>query len=157
MRVRRPRIVIRTTRRALGEGFRAGQRRLPRETGGIILGWRDTGLIHVEQLLEVPDPHAHYVNYERSHDAAQRALKAALAQLPPDTLQGYVGEWHTHPVEHPPSKQDRKELRAIARTTGKPVVLMVLAAGGAGRWHPTALTAHGRPLRAIPTRIEELP
>lgn len=145
------------TGEALEGGRKIAQGRLPHETGGIVLGWRDTGCIHVERLIEVRDSNAQRVTYERNHAAAQVALKAAIAEEPSDTLLGYVGEWHSHPAPQSPSRQDRKELRAIGRMIAQPVVLIVLATSGGGDWHPYAMTAAGRTIRATAVRMKEEP
>lgn len=145
------------TGEALEGGRKIAQGRLPHETGGIVLGWRDTGCIHIERLIEVRDPNAQRVTYERDHAAAQAALKAALAEEPADTFLGYVGEWHTHPARQSPSRQDRKELRAIGRMTAQPVALIVLATSGGGDWHPYAMTAAGRTIRATAVHTKEEP
>lgn len=133
---------------ALDGGCCIAKRRLPLETGGILLGSRDANHIHVERLIEVGDANAQHATYERNHAAAQAALKVAKAELPPDSLLGYVGEWHTHPVQQAPSRQDHKELKAIGRMTAQPVAMIVLATSGVGRCQPYALTASGRTVRA---------
>lgn len=119
-----------------------------------MLGWRDDGFIHVDRLIEVRDPNAQHLTYERDHAAAQAALQATLAALPAETLLGYVGEWHTHPARQPPSRQDRKELRAIGRMIAQPVVLIIIATSSCGDWRPYAMTASGRTIQATAVRTK---
>jgi proteasome lid subunit RPN8/RPN11 len=145
---------VRIDESALDEGLAIAQQRLPLETGGILLGWRDVGCIHVAQFIEVWDPNAQHVTYERNHAAAQAALRAAKAELPLDSLLGYVGEWHTHPTLQPPSRQDRKELKAIGRMGAQPLAMIVLSSSGE-RWQPFAVAAAGRTVRAAVSTDEE--
>jgi integrative and conjugative element protein (TIGR02256 family) len=155
VRFRRTPPGVSLAKHALDEGCRIAQRSLPLETGGIVLGWREAECIHVDRLIEVRDPNAQDVTYERNHERARAALKKTQAQLPPDSLLGYVGEWHTHPAPQPPSRQDRKELKAIARSIAQPLVMMVLATSGSGHWYPYALTASGRTVRGASVNTQE--
>lgn len=129
----------------LGNGI-AGDR-LPHETGGILLGWQEESHIHIDRFLEVLHSNPETMTYERNHGAAQAALKAALVDLPGGSLLGYVGEWHTHPAPERPSRQDRKEIKAIGRRRAQPVALVVFAACVDGKWTTHALVANGRTIR----------
>lgn len=119
-----------------------------RETGGILLGWRHPGGIHVEQALEVPDRQAGHTWYRRRHAPAEAALAAALGQVPEESDLGYVGEWHTHPAPAGPSFCDRRELRRISGRTTHEVALLVAAYDkSTSTWVPVGLTALRRRVR----------
>ncbi|MDW3217753.1 MAG: Mov34/MPN/PAD-1 family protein [Acidimicrobiales bacterium] len=119
-----------------------------RETGGILLGWRHPGGIHVERVLEIPDRQAGHTWYRRRHAPAEAALTAALDQLPEDCDLGYVGEWHSHPAPVGPSFCDRHELRRISGKTAREVALLVAALDpGMSTWVPFGLTAYRRRMR----------
>lgn len=98
----------------------------PLETGGILLGWREDETIVVSHVLQIGDPHASTHEYTRSDHDAQRALDA-FRSISPDARIGYVGEWHSHPVDQPPSHIDYDSLRQLARETEHEVALAVFA------------------------------
>jgi proteasome lid subunit RPN8/RPN11 len=154
MKLRRPPPSVQIENGALPDICVTAQERMPLETGGILLGWRDIDCIHVARFIEVRDPNAQHGKYQRDHAAAQAALHLARADFHPDSLLGYVGEWHTHPALQPPSRQDRKELRAIGRRSAQPVAMIVLSSDGAN-WQPFALVAAGRRVRATVSMHEE--
>jgi hypothetical protein len=96
----------------------------------------------VVELLEVTDPAAGRSSYTRDHAHAEAALQRALADTNPADPVGYVGEWHVHPAPQGPSRQDRRELRAVARQSPHPVALVVLAYDPTtSSWTTAALTA----------------
>jgi integrative and conjugative element protein (TIGR02256 family) len=105
----------------------ASETALPRETGGILIGWRGGGAkvgCTVVRAVEVPDARSGRCTYQRSHAAAETAMRAMLDELSDPEL-GYVGEWHSHPKNQPPSPQDRGSIRGAARLAGDAVVLVV--------------------------------
>jgi integrative and conjugative element protein (TIGR02256 family) len=115
---------------------------MPRETGGILIGWRGgTTRLTVTVLtgLVVSDPAAAHTTYELNRDRAQAALDAFVARRHDPNL-GYVGEWHSHPAPQPPSSQDLRSLRASARLAPGPIALVVAALTPA----LMGLTWHGR-------------
>lgn len=100
---------------------------LPKETGGILVGWRGGGTTEgctVVRAVEVPDARSGRCTYERKHAAADLALQQVLDELSDPEL-GYVGEWHSHPRNQPPSPQDRSSLRGAARDADASLVLLV--------------------------------
>lgn len=99
---------------------------LPRETGGILIGWRDDTNVIVTDALVVTDSKAGRTRYQRRQKAAKKALDAYLAATT-NPLVGYVGEWHTHPALSPPSSTDLDSIAAAAAQTDAPVALIVLA------------------------------
>jgi integrative and conjugative element protein (TIGR02256 family) len=113
---------------------------VPRETGGILIGWRGGATqltVSVHTALVVEDPAAARTTYELNRDRAQTALDAYRAGQQDHNL-GYVGEWHSHPAPQPPSRQDLRSLRASARLASGPVALVVPALVPAQKgltWH----------------------
>lgn len=154
MKLRRTPPSVHIEDNALDDALAITQQRLPLETGGILLGWRDINRMHVARFIEVRDPNAKHVTYERNHAAAQAALKAMKAELPPGSLLGYVGEWHTHPALQPPSRQDRKELKALGRMTALPVAMIVIATNGVRQVQAYALAASGRTIGSATIALE---
>lgn len=128
---------------AFGAAYATAQERYPLETGGIVIGWRTKTAVAIDRLVEVPDPNAGHTGFSRKHADAQAALDVVLDEEPADSLLGYVGEWHTHPANLGPSRQDRKQLKSIARRQELPVVLLVLATPRTGDWCTHALISAG--------------
>lgn len=99
---------------------------VPKETGGILVGWWEspnTAVVH--DLLLVPDRKAGRWHYMRSHRRAQQVLDRYREGGDPRV--GYLGEWHSHPEPQPPSETDVKELVAIVRQRKSRGALIVLA------------------------------
>lgn len=111
---------------ALANGCDLSLRALPRETGGILVGWRDGGSVVVRAFLLVDDAQARSATYERRHATAQVVLERYMAKSSDDRV-GYVGEWHSHPMPQPPSPQDLKSIRAAARLAHAQIALVVFA------------------------------
>ncbi len=110
---------------ALDAATTDGLAALPQETGGILLGFRTPDLVVVTRALTVPDPRSSRHSYRRHRRRAQAQMAAVGLDATPAI--GYVGEWHTHPADCPPSRTDIRALTATARLTTAPVALIVLA------------------------------
>lgn len=117
----------------------AGTRALPRETGGILLGYYTEIGPHVTEAHVVPDPRATRIRYRRDVVAAERILRARIRADDSDAL-GYIGEWHTHPLPIGPSTTDVYASGRLAVAGGHDVALLVLALGTRG-WSGHALNA----------------
>lgn len=98
-----------------------------REHGGILIGYRDTHGITIDDIIEVPDATAARTRYLRREDQARRALTAYLDRPGLEQALGYVGEWHTHPAPASPSSTDYHAMRTMARRNRQPVALVVAA------------------------------
>ncbi len=142
---------------ALQHATRAAGRDPMRETGGLLLGWRTSdGVVHVTDMVEVPDPSARHTAYKRRHARATAALDGVLAAQPQGSPVGYVGEWHTHPAPVGPSWIDRREIRRISKKTSAPVALIVCAYDAkANNWTPVALCALAG--RSSPAELRRIP
>lgn len=95
--------------------MRIGDRARPIETGGILLGYRKKSCLHVVGVEEVPDPEASAVRYTLHVGRAQGVLDEIRSQLPPDSPIGYIGEWHVHQANSPPSQIDRHSIAQLGR------------------------------------------
>lgn len=124
------------TREAITAAGAAGRRTLPRETGGILLGFRTPDLIVVTRALVVDDPASSGRTYLRHRRRAQALLTAARQE---SGVIGYVGEWHTHPEDKPSSPTDLRALGKTARMTPSVVALLVL---GYSQQEPHRLHTH---------------
>jgi len=127
-------------RMALDTVLEAGQQTLPLETGGVLLGFRIPGSVVITRALVVPDPRSSHHSYVRRRHRAQHLMSTASADFLP--VVGYVGEWHTHPADAPPSRTDRRALVATARLATGPVALLVPAYSQTGPAHLHGLIAH---------------
>jgi integrative and conjugative element protein (TIGR02256 family) len=99
--------------------------RLPVETGGILLGYREAANIVVTHALVVEGPGASRSRYVRDDVEANRILEEFLKQRSSDDVIGYVGEWHSHPAPSGPSPTDHAAMREIAKRSSGPVGLVV--------------------------------
>ncbi|WP_226347254.1 Mov34/MPN/PAD-1 family protein [Agilicoccus flavus] len=117
----------------------AATRALPRETGGLLLGYYVGDEACVVRCVEVRDPDASSVRYRRDADGGTAALKKAMASHP-DGSTGYVGEWHSHPAASGPSTTDCKAVRQLA-SDGNHDVLLIVAVNTASGWCGHAINA----------------
>ena len=100
----------------------------PIETGGLLLGWWDLGVPVIAYALEVKDPRATRRRWTRDEARARVAL--AQARRHGHKHVGYVGDWHSHPVNLGPSGSDLRELRRVSRQYDQPTTLAVVRHGG---------------------------
>lgn len=105
---------------------------LPRETGGILLGYQENGTLVVTHALVVDGQGATTDRYVRDDVRANALLTEFLAQRADDDPTGYIGEWHSHPAPSAPSPIDHAALRATAKISTGPIALLVYAPRGAG-------------------------
>lgn len=125
--------------RALDVAIAAGQAALPRETGGILLGFRTPEGLVATRFLVVEDHGSSTRSYLRRRRPAQRLLDAARGQS--GAVTGYVGDWHTHPLDVRPSQADARSIAAACRDAGGPVALLVLSFTGTDLAHTYAQVA----------------
>ena len=97
----------------------------PRETGGILIGYRKETAIAVTTAIEVPDPDATANQYNRCPPVAQRLLDERLAYERTTSAIGYIGEWHSHSCDVPASTRDRRTLCRNALADGDSIALIV--------------------------------
>lgn len=102
---------------------------LPFETGGLLIGWRDGENVVVRASLQLRTPNARTNRFDIDAKRATRALKRHL-RMTSNSLEGYVGAWHTHPALAPPSETDIDTFCASAAATHAPLAFVVLATDG---------------------------
>lgn len=109
------------------------RRKLPRETGGVLLGSWDLvrGIVYVVASIVAPDDSEEWpTSYIRGARGLEAAVRAAT-MLTGSQLQ-YIGEWHSHPDGHTaePSKDDLKLfswLQEYTRQEGYAPVMLIVA------------------------------
>lgn len=122
-----------------GISRRMGQIRhehLPKETGGIVLGYVDHAVrtIYVVGVLPAPaDSKGEATGFVRGVEG----LEATVAESSRRTagIVGYLGEWHSHPPFNSPSPSgdDRAllaHLAAALRDDGEPALMMIIGTAG---------------------------
>ena len=113
---------------------------LPRETGGILLGYHESNAIVVTNALTINSDRESTTQYVRNDVKANKLLENFLADRATDDPTGYVGEWHSHPAPAGPSPLDVNVLHAIAKTSDVPIALVVCSASPTTPFH--GVTAH---------------
>jgi integrative and conjugative element protein (TIGR02256 family) len=89
-----------------------------RETGGALLGRRESELAVVEEVLG-PGPHASHGFRHFEPDAKWQLREGERIYAESGRTVAYLGDWHTHPHGRPhPSSQDHRTAEMIATTTG---------------------------------------
>lgn len=99
----------------------------PKETGGILIGVNTAGTRPwIVPAVEIPSKEsggAHYVV-----PAGRRRKEVERVRTQYDRRLGYLGEWHSHPLDVEPSPTDRDSIRAIAADSAsgcaRPVLLV---------------------------------
>lgn len=115
---------------------------LPRETGGILLGYHESNTIVVTNALTIGSDRASTNQYIRDDIKANKLLKDFLADRAVDDPTGYVGEWHSHPAPAGPSPIDVGALREIAKTSDGPVALVVRSTSHTAPFHGITAQRH---------------
>jgi proteasome lid subunit RPN8/RPN11 len=110
----------------------AAERAHPRETGGVLVGVHTHGARPwVAHAVELPSPKATGAFYEVPAGSRRTAVKKLRRQ---DSRLGYLGEWHVHPADVPPSPTDTATIERLAedRSAGcdRPVLLVVRKVNG---------------------------
>ena len=116
--------------------FELRSRKLPKETGGILVGYFDVPrktVYLVDALPAPPDSVEHTTAFIRG----TKGLRESLNRIRERTAKvvDYVGEWHSHPigVSVQPSYLDTDLLRQITeemRSDGWPGVILISGDGG---------------------------
>jgi integrative and conjugative element protein (TIGR02256 family) len=101
------------------------QRKYPCETGGILVGNRETEKFKIEIAIG-PGPNAVHKKYSFSRDGmyAQEQLDQFVDQS--SGKWDYLGEWHSHPQKAGPSIRDLDSLKMIARNPRYAIEIPIL-------------------------------
>jgi proteasome lid subunit RPN8/RPN11 len=119
---------------ALAVAERTASSRLPRETGGILLGVRVGRDVYVADVVEVADDQSTGSRFVLREAAREEALARYRSDVPPDCPVGYVGSWHSHPALAAGSSRDTRTLRQEAKTVQDLVAMLILMRAPAGAW-----------------------
>lgn len=89
------------------------RRKSPKETGGILAGYMESGIIKIT-FVTGPGPKAVHAgtSFLRDGEYCQKELDKIFEQS--NGTVDYLGEWHSHPFQIGPSKRDRDSLKEIA-------------------------------------------
>ncbi len=125
----------------------------PIETGGILLGYRSGRSVRVVGAAEVADPDATAASFVLRRDAAQARLDEIRSFFPGGSPVGFVGDWHVHPQDSPPSSVDRRSITRLGRRYRRRVVSIVIVREHTG-WVPYGLVATWTRSRPCRVRID---
>ena len=125
-------------------------KRLPLETGGILLGYREGDNVVITHALVVDGGGATKDRYVRDDVRANEHLAEFLSERARDDPIGYVGEWHSHPAASGPSTIDRNAMRDAGKAGEGPVALLVFTPAGTGAYF--GLIARRQRLGRVATR-----
>jgi len=93
----------------------ASARAHPHETGGVLVGVLANGLgagrPWVTNAIEIPSPEAGPRHYELPTGARGRTVRRLRNQ---DARLGYLGDWHSHPINVSPSGRDAASIASIS-------------------------------------------
>ena len=125
------------------------------ETGGILLGYRLGGTVRVVGVAEVLDPEATETSFTLRRDAAQARLDEIRGDFPEGSPVGFVGDWHIHPQNSPPSSVDRRSMARLGRLYRRRMVSIVVVREGA-TWVPHGLAATWARSRTCAIQVREI-
>ncbi len=119
--------------------------RMPNETGGVLVGTRDTKrriVYVVESLPSPPDSTEWPAVYIRGKQGLRRRLEEIM-HITGNHL-GYVGEWHSHPRGHSPSpsSNDRRAFQWLSdmlAPEGLPATMLIVGES-ASAWYVGCMT-----------------
>lgn len=109
---------------------------LPRETGGVLLGYFDfnvKAVVIVDALAAPPDSFGSVASFERGVVGLKDVVDEASRRTA--GIVGYIGEWHSHPPGHSSaaSRDDLIQLVGIAlqmHEDGLPALQLIVGEGG---------------------------
>ncbi|MFO0754604.1 MAG: Mov34/MPN/PAD-1 family protein [Thermodesulfovibrionales bacterium] len=116
--------------------YEVRQQHLPKETGGVVLGYIDQKLrtIYVVDVLEAPpDSEADESGFIRGVEGLKEQLERVSRRTA--GVVGYLGEWHSHPTFHSAhvSSQDEEVIQYLKETLsqdGLPAVMVIVGSAG---------------------------
>ncbi len=97
---------------------------MPNETGGVLIGVLVDGHPVITHAVEIPPHKPARTGFVIDVGKTRKAVEAAAAA---DPRVGYLGEWHSHPMDQGPSPTDRTTMQRLAsdNDTGDPVLVVV--------------------------------
>lgn len=121
----------------------------PAETGGVLVGVQTAGRRPwVTEAVELRSSKATGTFYEVPAGARRKAVEKLRRR---DTRLGYLGEWHVHPADLPPSPTDASTLVRLAADpeSGCERPMLLVARRGSDGYRLDARQLHGSTLRAL--------
>lgn len=114
---------------SLVDGFWQDERSKP-ESGGILLGYRRGGHLHVT-MASTPQPEdGRWRYFFRRSRRAHQEIAIHHWRASGETVD-YLGEWHTHPEPNPtPSGEDYAEWAKICARTPKSMLFLIVGWSG---------------------------
>lgn len=98
------------------------------ETGGVLMGYLDDGVVYVEKASEAGPKAVHEDIYFQA-DANYIDLFIDMEYANSNGKYRYLGEWHTHPQVVPePSPKDLNSLDEVSATADEFVILLIIGA-----------------------------
>jgi integrative and conjugative element protein (TIGR02256 family) len=140
---------------------REAERKFPKESGGVLLGYLAAEeKRHVQILAQIgPGPKARYRRDRFEPDGAWQAEQIAAAYEDSGRITTYLGDWHSHPRGgSSPSKLDRTTVKAIANTpeARAPNPLMLILFKGSEKWQLAGYRRGRRRLKAADLLLPEV-
>lgn len=104
------------------------------EAGGILLGRRSGGHIHIISATgPLPNDRRARLSFDRLDSGHQKAAYDAWAKS--EGTVDYVGDWHTHPQTIPvPSPKDYLEWGKLTKILPSPHLFAIVGSSGNGFW-----------------------
>jgi proteasome lid subunit RPN8/RPN11 len=124
MKLFRRRITISITTEVIGKINIIAKDALPKESGGLLLGWWDKNMIIISNAVEVNDPGATVSSWMRQEVPSQAVLDNTIKNSKDGAL-GYVGDWHSHTAVSSASSQDINSLHRASQQYRHPLALIV--------------------------------
>jgi integrative and conjugative element protein (TIGR02256 family) len=99
--------------------------RLPKETGGFLIGLRRGPHIEITDLThQGPEDYSSHTSFERRDPKHRKKILASWRAS--DSTKSIVGDWHSHPYGAPePSATDRKAWKILAQVVDRPVIGLI--------------------------------
>lgn len=114
----------------------AANRSHPLETGGILVGVHTGGLPWITDMVEISTNARGRTSYRIPRGATRSAVRGLRER---DPRLGYLGDWHSHPMDVPASPTDRATLVATSAKAMAPVILLVARRVGSSYSHDVHL------------------
>jgi len=124
----------------------AAERAHPNETGGVLVGVHSCGRPWITQAIELPTSQPRPRFYEPPRGSRQAAVRRAAQH---DRRLGYLGEWHSHPIDVSPSPTDIATIKLLAETGDCPRPVLLIARRTANGYKLDARQWLGRSLRQL--------
>lgn len=132
-------------------------RKLPNETGGVLIGYTVDGAAVLQHAVG-PGPAAIHERSRFVPDYEFHTREVAKYYEASGQQCEYLGDWHSHPSGLPTlSRQDLRTMRGIASSRAarcpRPLMLIVSSETVDGHWLSAAWMMRRRPTRCLPLEM----